>query len=633
MQVDRHVFGSVQGYTTLARSPGVTDADCRILEATSFGSTYDAAYRPTLTKSGAFLSRPLAGSRRAITRVEPGKPDDEGRPTLLFVTLVIQAADWDGELERDARPLLKARKLWDWDGKSALSVIDLAPAAPPRLATSGQSFERLLGLVSLVELSWNAGTPVVVSENDYSLEDLASVERVLPAEARGRYSAGYRSLNPALPVTLNLVAAGVAGGDRVRRLVGAKSPYAMHLAENGIGDPLVSLPYQGFGQPKVEFGVAEADAPRAGTSGASRPTAAGLRPSVRSGGLGILTIVAATLALVFGALAGWTARQVTLPEPAQPPAWDGVLLEAVSAAAPLAKDRQQALDRVESLLNQPEFSESESRSQVLAAIETQRKQARAAATVIKQAIDATSSIPAGDEKQHREAVQRIDSAGQAMDPAVQQALKEWGHDRLKVRRENGLLLEELRAMVENAPRKQLNEMRGFMYMCDQLQSALSDSSGIVPSDATSGIEDLIAVAEDEQLERAEDASRRAEAEHRQASIATQGQEVERLLGLFKAIENLNLQPPPFKDLESAIAAYGAEANNARERVRLVWQSYLVWHKKVIMALESLDGAIDQLKDKDNKKNREELWQELVDLSNEVRDRLNDKPSVDAGAIP
>ena len=103
MRIERHVFGSRSGYTTLAQSGGISDSERRLLETFAFGQTNDPRYLDSLAQQPAYLSRPLGPRRRAITRVLRGHPDDQGRVTLLFPTAVLSTGDWVKTLRGDAQ--------------------------------------------------------------------------------------------------------------------------------------------------------------------------------------------------------------------------------------------------------------------------------------------------------------------------------------------------------------------------------------------------------------------------------------------------------------------------------------------------------------------------------------------------
>jgi hypothetical protein len=72
MRIERHVFGSFSGYTTLAKSAGVSLDDCRQLESTaySFGQSHDRGFIKSLAKTPAYFTRSMTGG---IIPVEIGR--------------------------------------------------------------------------------------------------------------------------------------------------------------------------------------------------------------------------------------------------------------------------------------------------------------------------------------------------------------------------------------------------------------------------------------------------------------------------------------------------------------------------------------------------------------------------------
>ena len=363
MHIERHVFGSISGYGTLARSPGLTDGEQQQLESLSFGTPYEPSYQASLSKQVACWSRPLGSGRRAISRVLPGRLDDAGRSTLLFVTAVVSAADWDLELQGDLRALLARAELWEWDGAPELAALDLEGLAPGPLRLSRDGAQRALGLVSLVELSWAARQPVLVRAEHYSLDEVAAVERLLPTEVRREYSAVYRGLNPDLSASLNCLAEGVPAGtsNPVRRLDAAKSPYALRLAGEGLADgrtpEVLLVGYDNFGQPQIDTSrthtedyAVDAYAEH-GPIGDRRSGAVQLSPA----------LLAALLLLVvlIGGAAGWTVhaasrRPAALATVAPP--WEELLPQAIDLPTQTRDEQLTTITGLQTSLGEPPFA-------------------------------------------------------------------------------------------------------------------------------------------------------------------------------------------------------------------------------------------------------------------------------------
>lgn len=206
MLVECHVFGSRTGYTTLARSGGVTDRDCRDLESGSFafGQSGDRSYLDSLATRSAFFTRVLSG-RRALTRVLKGSPDESNRPTLLMITAILSQVDWDQHLQGDIEQLLAAADLWKFASGAAVSAVEVT-AAPPRLAVQLCQSPKILALISAMEEAGHTGRPAVLAEGDCGHADIAALEMLMPCRARRSFTTAYRSLSPSLPVSVNVLA-------------------------------------------------------------------------------------------------------------------------------------------------------------------------------------------------------------------------------------------------------------------------------------------------------------------------------------------------------------------------------------------------------------------------------------------
>ncbi len=317
MRVERHIFGSINGYRTLAHSGGLTPADCKALEGFAFGTSYDPAIRATLAKQPAYWSRPLAHGRRAFTLVRPGEADDAGRPTLLFATCVISVDDWNDALQGDSTPLLKLGELWHWKRGESVAAVEATIDGPSELKFDATRMKSVLGIVSLVEVSFGSGQTIVIREGDCDLEQFIAVERLLPPDVRVRISAAHRGLNGDMAVTINCLAQSVPAptSSPIRKPVGASSPYARRLVEAGAldgRDPgIIVRTYNRFAQTIVEAHAG------AGEEGPMPMTDSG-----DGGGAGrrtgVMAIAVAAVAFVAGGAAGWSLHR---PPPPSPTPW------------------------------------------------------------------------------------------------------------------------------------------------------------------------------------------------------------------------------------------------------------------------------------------------------------------------
>ena len=211
LTLPRHVFGCRTGYRTLAASAGVSRAEQAELESFSFGQTNAASYLQSLNHQPAFWCRPLSTGRWAVTRAFPGQPDDQGRSTLLFVTVLAEATAWTNALQGDATSLLDQPSVWQWDGKADLPPARATLDAPALPTPDAAQRTRVLSVLALLEKQHSRpGGCVVAGELDFSPADLRLLLAVLPSEVRASFSLGYRTLSESLPVALNCVAGGAS---------------------------------------------------------------------------------------------------------------------------------------------------------------------------------------------------------------------------------------------------------------------------------------------------------------------------------------------------------------------------------------------------------------------------------------
>jgi hypothetical protein len=253
LQIERHIFGNQRGYTTLARSAGVDAEVCRQLESAAFGfgQTNDPRFAQSLATQVVFFVRELPGNRRCLTRVLQGQPDDNGRPTLMLISAILNRDDWDRRLMGNVQFLLGREELWQWDGSTTLAAIRL-PACPPPRTMPPALVVKLLSLISEIERQPQQQT--TVSINEYGVGALAALEVLIPPTSRPAVSIGCGSLNGQFPVTVNApstAAPARAPTFRSGGLLGDLSPYAKFLADAGLLTGVVPLEkimtYRGFG--------------------------------------------------------------------------------------------------------------------------------------------------------------------------------------------------------------------------------------------------------------------------------------------------------------------------------------------------------------------------------------------------
>lgn len=121
-----HFFGSTDGYRTLARAAGVTDAEDAALASLGFGSPRSQAEFDALESRPCMAGRLLPSGRFAITRLFPGQPDVAGRQTVERRTLVLDAEAWTALVGSDLAATLAQDSVWERDRYAAGEPIELA---------------------------------------------------------------------------------------------------------------------------------------------------------------------------------------------------------------------------------------------------------------------------------------------------------------------------------------------------------------------------------------------------------------------------------------------------------------------------------------------------------------------------
>lgn len=217
--VSRHVFGSIRGYTTLAKSGDLSPEETAKLEMLSFGQTNESSYLGSLQTNPAYISRPLHSGRWTVTRVFQGKPDDHNRTTLLFISAVITIDDWLYSLKCDVNKLLYYPSLWQWNGEEKLEPIEIA-IEDKREAPGPEIRNKVLTLLAAVEkYTRDENITIVVRTSDFDAKVLRWVNMVLPLSSKQTFSCATRSLNDGLPLALVSMAREGSFGNSRRRTV------------------------------------------------------------------------------------------------------------------------------------------------------------------------------------------------------------------------------------------------------------------------------------------------------------------------------------------------------------------------------------------------------------------------------
>jgi hypothetical protein len=196
VNVERHIFASIRGYTTLARSDGITAGDCKLLERLchSFGNI-----NPQFASANTCFFTSILEGRKALTRVFPGGLDNSERPTVRMVSVVISQGDWNDELSGNLSLLLAEKRLWEWNGDELVSTLVMSVRRP---LIHKSELSVVFSVLTDIESKYPSGR-TVASSRDLSIGQISTIEMLLPSSAKGRVTCAYGSPNPKFNVTLN----------------------------------------------------------------------------------------------------------------------------------------------------------------------------------------------------------------------------------------------------------------------------------------------------------------------------------------------------------------------------------------------------------------------------------------------
>ena len=207
MRVDTHLLGSERGYGELAASPGVSPAERAALADIDIGQPAGGR-ADRLERQLVVIFRRLPGERFALTRCIAGPPDDAGRLTIQFRSLIMSIADWVQHVRHVLPALLRAPELWSETAFEAGQPLVL----PPMQATSATPTRQAWVLTCMVR----EGPRPVLLKGDAASEDamlilLAGVSDEDAAHLQWGLGLGRRV--PSLDVATIGIGASVPGAD------------------------------------------------------------------------------------------------------------------------------------------------------------------------------------------------------------------------------------------------------------------------------------------------------------------------------------------------------------------------------------------------------------------------------------
>ncbi len=250
VKVSLHVFGSIRGYATLAKTDDITVEECAQLESFSFGQTSDSNYLDSLDKNPAIISRPLDSGRWAITRVLKGNPDDYNRQTMLFVTAIISTQDWLNVLRCDVMPLLDCPQLWQFSPAEKLAPVDVNISSE-RPVPSPEMREKVIPLLSAIEtLNLDEEVTVLLDSQQCDIQVLRWLNMILPRNSKMKFSYAVRSLSDGIDVDVISLSSIASVGNSTRKVIRFKE---FPSIENSIFASMVNKYWHKEGVPPWGF--------------------------------------------------------------------------------------------------------------------------------------------------------------------------------------------------------------------------------------------------------------------------------------------------------------------------------------------------------------------------------------------
>ncbi len=222
VKVSLHIFGSIRGYATLAKTDDITAEECAQLESYSFGQTGDSNYLDSLEKKPAIISRPLNSGRWAITRVLKGNTDDYNRQTMLFITAIISIHDWLDVLRCDVMPLLDYQRLWQLTSSEKLNPVNVNVSSE-RPVPSSEIREKVIPILCAIEkISYDEKVSILLDEKQYEIQVFRWLNMVLPRNYKKKFSYALRSLSDGIDVDVISLSPIASVGNSTRKVTRLK---------------------------------------------------------------------------------------------------------------------------------------------------------------------------------------------------------------------------------------------------------------------------------------------------------------------------------------------------------------------------------------------------------------------------
>lgn len=214
IRVSTHLFGSTDGYHTLAKSADVSEAEDHALSIFGFGSPKSQEEIDQLAQHPSVAGRLLPGGRFAITRLFPGEPDVAGRETVERRSILFSAHDWKAVVRCDLESLLQDNHAFDREAFTSAAEYSVHVNNSEDLLPSFGELERRLYDILLSTPRHNACA--LVADDPANRRGLLQLLKLLPGNEASQLSWGLGLFAATPGVRIATASTSVAAAPNVR---------------------------------------------------------------------------------------------------------------------------------------------------------------------------------------------------------------------------------------------------------------------------------------------------------------------------------------------------------------------------------------------------------------------------------
>ncbi len=215
IRVSTHLFGSTDGYKTLARSADIGEPEERALAIFGFGAPKSKEEIERLLRTPSAAARLLPSGRFALTRLFPGEPDVAGRDTVERRSLVFSAQEWRRAVRCDLDALLMDERAFD--RAAFLAATDHAVELPESGDLLPQADDAARRLYDILLSTPHHGACALLPDDPAMRRALFLLLRLLPLSEASRLSWGVGLFAATPGVRIATAATAVPAGPTVIR--------------------------------------------------------------------------------------------------------------------------------------------------------------------------------------------------------------------------------------------------------------------------------------------------------------------------------------------------------------------------------------------------------------------------------